>query len=132
MRGQVSTEFVIVFAILMVVFLAVFQTALRKEDLNEDRILELDAQAQADRLALYINSVHHAGPGAEAVLTLDSDVAGLDYSIDVRASAKRVEATFEKGENRTYSSSIQTSSVVFTSSDNELTIVNRNGTVYVE
>lgn len=132
MKGQVSTEFIIVFAILMVLFLATFQTALRREAITEDMILALDAQKQADRLALYINSIHQAGPGSGAVLVLDETLEGVAYSLDVRASSRRAEATFEKGDNRTYSSPLLTSSVVFTSSDKELTIVNRNGTIYVE
>lgn len=94
MRGQVTLEFIVVTAIVMVVFAVMLQVIANERKLASQSIWSLDAADAAQRLANGLDSAYIAGDGATMNVTLPRRLyGGVNYSITVRRRMVTVEVT---------------------------------------
>jgi len=128
MRAQISMEFLVVFSIMLVLFLALFSVAgdlSRDMDVKKEKLSAMDI---VDSLALYIDLVHQAGDGASLNVSLAPTIGMSGYNLSVANSSVLV---FWK--DSVYSSPILSGSVQMNVSNyTDFFVRNVNGVVVLE
>jgi hypothetical protein len=112
-KGQVSTEVMILLAVLLVMFLAIIATINHRENILSSSTSHLYAKSVGDNFAALINAVFLAGDGTTANISLPESLKdNSKYDLSVQPAARLVIMTWSsRNETRTYTSPIVTGSV---------------------
>ena len=129
MKAQISIDFMISLALLMILFLFVFEVALDRQDFDRDKIYEMQAKSYADTLARLINSVYQSGDGTIIYHDFHPRLRNnRPYNMTVNPAAYRVEVRWA---DQFYTAPIQTSNVVADRIQGNVTIWNSGGEIHV-
>ncbi len=112
-KAQISTEFVIIVSIALIVFLILFAIIDKRNDELYSTRTALYARQEADQLASSINTIFLAGKGAQKTISLPETLRDdKDYTIDIYPSNHLVEITWSSlGNNKHYTSSLITANI---------------------
>lgn len=90
-KAQVSVEFVIIFAVMMVVFLLVFDVINARNEEFFFGTRSIDAKRIADKVAYSVNQVFLSGPGSNTSLYLPAAlVDNIGYNLTAHSSARSI------------------------------------------
>ncbi len=90
-KAQVSVEFIIIFAVMMVVFLLVFSVTNARNEEFFFGTRSLDAKLIADRVSYSVNQVFLSGPGSSASLYLPAAIIdNEEYTLSAHSSARSI------------------------------------------
>lgn len=112
-KSQIAADFIITISIALVIFLAVFGVADRKNNMLDSFRAGLYAKQEADRTALEINSVFLAGSGTNKSVFLPATLKDESpYNITVYPSSRIVNIDYYfNGGKRNYQAGIMTSNI---------------------
>ncbi len=135
-KSQISAEFMIVIAILLIIFLSLFIVISKKNSQADSLRKALYAREIADKISASINSAFISGDGTSITEEISGSFKdGTPYTISIYPSVKIVEITYTSQlDTRHYSSTITTSSILgdITQINSTITISNSNGVIYIE
>ncbi len=137
MRAQISTEFIMITSVMLIIFLMMFSIIDKRDNEVYSGMAVLSARTEGDKLANNINSVFLAKEGAKKTIILPETLKdGNDYLVAIYPSDRLVEVRWNSLEGtRTYTSTIVTSKVtgyLSAISNTSLTISNIEGGVVIE
>ena len=115
MKSQVSVEFMMIFAVFMIILTLVAWVSLSKtQEINTIRF-NLEINGVLNDVSNKINIAHLEGSGYSINTTLPQDISGYDYTLDIDSNqilmtinaltyshlllTKNVTGTFKKGNN---------------------------------
>lgn len=135
-KSQISTEFLVIVSIALLVFLIIFAIIDKRNDELYSTRTKLYAKQEADKLASNINIIFLAGDGANKTISLPETLRDdRNYSMNIYPSSHLAEIRWSSlGENRQYKATLITSNITgsLTSLKNQtLTITNSNGGVVI-
>lgn len=135
-KAQISTEFVIVVSIALIVFLFIFAIIDKRNDELYSTRTMLYARKEADNLASNINTIFLAGDGAQKTVLLPETLRDdKNYTINIYPSSHLVEITWSSlGKNKQYTSPLITADITgnLTSlKSTTLTISNSDGGIII-
>src|SRR3989338_6726009 len=109
-KSQITADFIITISIALVIFLAVFAIADKRNNMLDSTRERLYAKQEADKAALEINSVFLAGIGTNKSVFLPATLkGGSPYNITVYPSLRIVNIDYYfNGEKRNYQAGILT------------------------
>ncbi len=112
-KSQITADFIITISIAMIIFLAVFAIAGKRNSILDSTRERLYAKQEADKAALEINSVFLAGSGANKSVFLPAALkGGSTYNITVYPSSRIVNIDYYfNGVKRNYQAGILTSNI---------------------
>lgn len=110
-KSQITADFIITISIALIIFLAVFAIADKRNNALDSTRERLYAKQEADKVALEINSVFLAGSGTNKSVFLPATLKdGSPYNITVYPSLRMVNIDYYfNGEKRNYQAGILTS-----------------------
>ena len=110
-KSQITADFIITISIALIIFLAVFVIADKRNDMLDSTRERLYAKQEADKAALEINSVFLAGSGTNKSVFLPETLkGGSPYNITIYPSLRIVNIDYYfNGEKRNYQAGILTS-----------------------
>lgn len=134
-KTQISTEFIIILSIALIVFLFLFTIANKRSDELYSTSKMLYAKQEADKLATAINTIFLAGNGASKTVNLPETLKdNANYNITVYPTEHIVDITFSSfGNLRHYSAPILTADVTgdLNIMNNDVNLTNSNGIISV-
>ena len=134
-KSQITADFIITISIALIIFLAVFAIADKRNGMLDSIRESLYAKQEADKTALEINSVFLAGDGTNKSVFLPATLkGGSPYNITVYPSLRilNIDYYFEGGK-RNYQAGILTSNVSSISGINgTIRLANINRGVQIE
>lgn len=108
-KSQISVDFIIVVALMLIIFLAIFRISVSRTGELYGSQQFLNAKTIADTTAFHINSVFLAGHGTVKSLYLPEGLSdGTPYTLTIYPAARIVEIRWG---DRNYASPIVTSKV---------------------
>lgn len=132
MRAQISFEFIIIFVVAMIIFLAVFSAYSNKTEQTSAKQTQLHAQTIASQVVSDIDSIYVAGPNSRRFLSLPSSLKdNTDYSLNIYADEHIVEVGWnDGGVDKRYTKSFSAPIIMnWTNITKFFWIKNRNGYV---
>lgn len=130
MKAQISIDFMITLALLMILFLFVFEVAMERNNFDNDRIYELQAKSKANTLARIINAVYQADDGTKVLRDFGQALQNnRAYNMTINAPAYRIEIRWD---SHFYSAPIQAADIIGSQINGTVTIRNAGGIIYVE
>lgn len=135
-KSQITVEFMIMTAIVLVSFMAVLSAFASRGDEFYSMRTRLYAADEADQLAAAISTSFLAGDTAQTQLSLPSSlVNGENYTIDILPQIRQVQIRWQVfGQQRHYTSTLITSNITGNLSelrDRMITIQNRGGGIII-
>jgi len=135
-KAQISTEFVIIVSIALIVFLIIFAIIDKRNDELYSTRTMLYARKEADNLASSINTIFLAGDGAQKTVLLPETLRDdKNYTINIYPTNHLVEITWGSlGKNKQYTSPLITADITgnLTSlKSTTLTISNSDGGIII-
>ena len=135
-KSQISAEFIIVTAILMIIFISFFAIANKRASQSDSIKAMLYAKTEADKVANAINSAFIAGDNSKIVQEISGTFRdGSPYMLSIYPASRIVDITYKsQGEARHYSTSIITSQITgnLTGINSTITISNHDKVISVE
>ena len=132
-KGQISTEFLIIASMALIVFSILLSIADRRNDELYAMRTTLYAREEADTLASNIHSIFFAGDGAQKTVSLPETLRdGTNYTIAIYPSNHLLEITWSsQGEQKSYTTTLVTANVTALSGlyNTTLTIANNGGVI---
>ncbi|MBI2135622.1 hypothetical protein HYU06_00965 [Candidatus Woesearchaeota archaeon] len=107
-KSQISVEFIIILAIMLIVFLIIFVVADKRTAEMYNTRTKLYAKMEADKLASDINGIFLAGSGTRKVTMLPNKLRDNSaYNISIYPSEHKLEVTWQSsGTNDHYSAAL--------------------------
>ncbi|MBD3388460.1 MAG: hypothetical protein GF416_05260 [Candidatus Altiarchaeales archaeon] len=133
-RGQVTVEYVVVFAILMLVFVVAFHSVSVERKHASQMLWSVDARENTWDLAESINAAVIGGPGTNMTITMPGKlVGGVNYTITVypRMVALDIPSYNREFTWRILTSNINGSDAALTLHKGEVTIMNKDDVIYL-
>lgn len=135
-KAQISTEFIIVFSIMLIMFLIILSIMNSRSDEYYYNKRLMNAKEYSEKVASHINTVFLAGPGTSTVLPLPNTLRDeTNYTINIYPQVRIVEISWmSKNTERQYTSQILTSNVTGSLVDiiGNINISNVEGGVLIE
>lgn len=109
-KSQISVEFVMILAAMLIMFLIIFMAADKRTAEMYAGRTKLYAKMEADKLAAAINSIALAGNGASKIVQLPGTLRDNSaYNISIYPGSHRLEIFYSvSGENDHYSATLLT------------------------
>ncbi|MBT3985280.1 hypothetical protein HOD38_01005 [archaeon] len=83
-RGQISVDFLIVLAVLLIVFAILFEFVVKDRFIERyDKEIILEAREQVEEVTIAINEVYLAGEGTNKTIYLPDRIKSQDYNLTV-------------------------------------------------
>ena len=134
-KSQITVDFIITISIALIIFLAVFVIADKRNSILDSTREMIYAKQEADKAALEINSVILAGSGTNKSVFLPETLkGGSPYNITIYPSLRIVNIDYYfNGEKRNYQAGILTSNASSISGINgTIRLSNINEAVIIE
>ncbi len=135
-KAQISTEFIIIVSVALIVFLIIFSIIDKRNDELYSTRTMLYARQEADQWASSINTIFLAGNGAQRRVSLPETLRDdKDYTINIYPSSHLVEITWSSlGKNKQYTATLITTNITGSLSElknTSLRISNSDGGIII-
>ncbi len=134
-RAQATADFLIVVAVVMIVFLSIVGMIQHKNNFTMREKAKMQAKAVCDRAAQEINSVHLAGDGTGKTFFLPQRLKeNTNYNLLVHPKSHIVEIRWDSfGEDKHYTSPLITSNITGTLNNisGRVALFNNNGQITI-
>ena len=134
-KAQVTVDFLIIFAIALIMFMLLFNMAIDKSRQFSMQSSQLYARQLADKIGLEINRVFLAGDGPlKSIILPETMHNNIDYSINFYPNNRLVEINYTAyGQRATYSSVLFTTQIHtnLTNFAGAISVINNNGEIII-
>ena len=133
-KGQAAVDFMVILAVALVLFLALFSLAEGKSNALEQKSAKLYATQVAESIAMELNAVFLAGDGANRTVQLPQTLDGAAYNLSIYGEHRRVVVEFDRGERQSSAAMLLTARVTgnLTNRHSAMKITNYGGGIVVE